>query len=312
MPEKLKVISLNIFDGGRFFDEIIEFLKNENPDIVLLQEVFNGQDLSINREYRSFSVLQEKLGFKYSHFASAFLENVVDGKVTRVNLDGKRVVRPGGGPTKPIIQQIEQGNAIFSKFPIEGFPTKFYDISFGERVNNLEHFSVSPRNLQHVLIDLDNFDEEVGVSSIGARKTMASNQFQTQKLHVFNTHGIWGTHGGDTDRRLKMAQVIIKEILACNSTNANENYPIILAGDFNLKPKTQTIEKIKNILDSVFEDELVTSFNLARKDLDKFPGYATAVVDMMFVSKGIEIISHKCPDVDVSDHLPLVVELAVG
>jgi endonuclease/exonuclease/phosphatase family metal-dependent hydrolase len=59
-------------------------------------------------------------------------------------------------------------------------------------------------------------------------------------------------------------------------------------------------------LTSVFGDSLKTTFNISRKDN---PGYATAAVDMMFVSSDIEVIEKACPAVDVSDHLPLVVQL---
>ena len=78
---------------------------------------------------------------------------------------------------------------------------------------------------------------------------------------------------------------------------------VILAGDFNLQPNTQTISNIEKQLKNVFRGELKTTFNMKRKDN---PGYASAVVDMIFVSKHIKILKHYCPNVDVSDHLPLV------
>ena len=42
------------------------------------------------------------------------------------------------------------------------------------------------------------------------------------------------------------------------------------------------------------------------------PGYAAAVVDMIFISKNIEVISHDCPQVDISDHLPLVCKFNIS
>ena len=41
------------------------------------------------------------------------------------------------------------------------------------------------------------------------------------------------------------------------------------------------------------------------------PGYATAVVDMVFASSRLKILDHQCPDVDISDHLPLVVKIEI-
>ncbi|MBU0974285.1 hypothetical protein KKD03_01130, partial [Patescibacteria group bacterium] len=92
----------------------------------------------------------------------------------------------------------------------------------------------------------------------------------------------------------------------------SEESPLLLAGDFNLNTYTKTIKKIENVLESVFKSDLKTSFNLKRKDLEKDPGYVTSAVDMMFVSKDVRVIKRSCPDVDISDHLPLVVELELG
>lgn len=261
-PMKLKIISLNIWLGGLLFEEMLGFLKAHNPDILMLQEVFDGKDSSLENRFKSFSVLKNELGFKYSDFAPAFIENIGEN------------------------QKINQGNAIFSKFPIQNSKTCFYDIPFGERIDQYEYFPVTPRNLQHITVNLaDPTQNEVIV-------------------HVLNTQGIWGTHGEDTERRTEMGKVILSEI--------GNNQPLILAGDFNFNPNTKVVADISKSLESVFKTELVTSFNLARKDLFKDPGYATAAVDMMFVSKDIEIISKSCPNVDVSDHLPLIAEVKIA
>lgn len=263
MSVKLKVISLNLWMGGLLFDEILQFLKQEDPDLILLQEVYNGHEIALKREHRSFTVLQEKLGYEHSHFAPAFLETIENSEV---------------GVSS---QKIEQGNAILSKFPIEAQKTKFYDIPFGDRIDEFEYYSVTPRNLQHVVLNINS----------------------AFRLHVLNTQGIWGTHGDDTDRRLKMGDFIVNEV--------DGKAPLVLAGDFNLNPYTKTVKKIENVLESVFKSSLETSFNLGRKDLEKDPGYATSAVDMMFVSRDIKIISQSCPKVDISDHLPLIVEIEV-
>ncbi|MBI3620307.1 hypothetical protein HY214_04160 [Candidatus Roizmanbacteria bacterium] len=97
-----------------------------------------------------------------------------------------------------------------------------------------------------------------------------------------------------------MSKVIIDEI------KDKEN--IILAGDFNVKPKTKTITDIENYLVNVFKNELKSTFNMRQKT---DPGYATAVVDMIFVSRNFKVAKHSCPDIDVSDHLPLVAELTI-
>ena len=116
--------------------------------------------------------------------------------------------------------------------------------------------------------------------------------------------GIWGLDGGDNSARFKMSDIIVEQI--------KDKEKVLLAGDFNLKPNTQTIKNIEKYLTNVFKDELKSSFNLSRKNLEKFPGYATAVVDMLFVSSDIKLLTHSCPQVDVSDHLPLICEFEVN
>lgn len=251
---KLKVICLNVWIGGILFDELVAFLKQEDADILLLQEVYNGDSTFQKIQYRTFTELQRALGYEYSHFAPAFLEDA----------EGKEVV---------------QGNAILSKLLIAHVNTIFYDVAYSKRdLNDSTKYQFTPRNLQHV-------------TAIVAGK----------ELHILNTQGIWGTDGKDTQRRLQMSDQILEEI--------GENTPVLLAGDLNVDEKTQTIAKIETRLVNVFKNQLVTSFNTSRKNLVSDPGFATAVVDMLFVSPDIHVLEARVPKVDISDHLPLVCEI---
>ena len=78
----------------------------------------------------------------------------------------------------------------------------------------------------------------------------------------------------------------------------------ILSGDFNVRAGTRSIRQIERHMSNVFEGRLVTSFNMKRKFAG---GFSTSVVDMIFASPSIRILESYCPDVDVSDHMPLVV-----
>lgn len=176
-------------------------------------------------------------------------------------------------------EKIELGNAILSRFPITAEKTIFYDVPYdGNFVRPDADFSRIPRNLQRAVLEIN------GV-----------------KLNVFNTQGIWGFDGKDTERRLQMGKTIINEI------KDKEN--VILTGDFNVNQGTKTIANIGKHLKEIFKDELINTFNLKRKP--KPSGYDTAVVDRIFVSKNIKVLEHYCPQVDVSDHLPLVCVLEI-
>lgn len=263
---KVKFLCLNLWQGGNLMEDIFEFIKKENPDILALQEVYDGHNPKWDRKYRSMEVFNKELSYKYSHFAPAYLDNRDIGK-------------------------IEYGNAVFSKFPIKSSKVVFYDIPYrDDYVEKFENFPLASRNLQQVTLDL-----------------------KGKELNVFNTQGIWGKDGEDSESRFQMSETIISEI--------KDKDNVILAGDFNLRDTTQAVKGIEKHLLNIFRGESKTSFNMKRKikaGVKSFAaferpevadGYAESVVDMVLVSKNMKIIDHKYAQVDISDHLPLVVIL---
>lgn len=252
MASSYKFITLNILEGGLFFDNIIEFFDKEKPDIVVMQEVTNGKDSKSPRHHRSLEELKKYFKNYNYHYVSDFI-------MTKHS------------PIEPL----EFGNAIFSRFPIKNTSVTYYNASFNSNYTKPfqgADYSDDPCDIQHAEIDING-----------------------TIVNVFNTHGVWGLEGGDNDRRLAMSEAIVKEIKDRNN--------VILAGDFNVRPNTKTIESIEKHLINVFKNELTSTFNMRHKE---HPGYATSVVDMIFVSPTIKILEHICPDVDVSDHYPLV------
>lgn len=111
-------------------DTILSFIKKENPDILALQEVYDGHDPNWERKFRSMDVLRKELNYPYEHFAPAFLERTEFGKV-------------------------EQGNAVLSKFSILDSEVVFYDKPYAEREDIPAYYETTPRNLQRVSIDVD-------------------------------------------------------------------------------------------------------------------------------------------------------------
>jgi endonuclease/exonuclease/phosphatase family metal-dependent hydrolase len=238
-------------------DNILAFLKQEDPDIISLQEVYNSHDESMPRNFRTLDVLNKELTLPYSGFSPAF-------KNTKKE------------------KEAVQGNAVLSRFPISKTTEMFYDEPYKEYFDheqNPKEFPFVPRNLQHCEIQLERLT-----------------------LNVFNTQGIWGTDGHDNERRLQMGNIIYEEVTKTKN--------VILAGDFNLFPDTKAMEPIQQELHNVFKNELTTSFNMKRKT-DPNTNYATSVVDMMFVSQNIKVLEHSCPEVDISDHLPLIATLEI-
>lgn len=251
---KLKVVCLNLWIGGVLLGDIISFLKQQDADIVALQEVLQSNDKTLPIQYRSLDGL-EQLGYAYQQFAPAMIDRF-----------------PWG--------DIPNGNAVLSKLPITAHDVTFFDKTFDPDTPRMPFdpaaFPVTPRNLQHVVIDAGGTD-----------------------VHLFNLQGVWDLDGDNVSpQRQKMSDTILRE-------TAGKQH-VIVTGDTNAKHTNPVMRKLEENLTNVFGDTLTTSFNMRRKSN---PGYATSVVDLMYVSDDFTIVSKNCPDVDISDHLPLVVEL---
>jgi endonuclease/exonuclease/phosphatase family metal-dependent hydrolase len=255
---QIKIVSLNIWNGGQLFAEMSNFLQQQQADIMFLQEAYNGSDLEIESRFQTVKLLTQLFPNYDYNFAPMYLDT-----------------REKEGPT-------EDGQLIISKFPLLKPQVIYFDIPYGP----YDH------------------DQTTDFSNFPAGVQLATVMVNQQPLRLLNVHGPVNFDGtADTKRRLKMSSTLLKEI--------KRGERVILAGDFNVQPHTKTIGNIEQKLKSVFKNQLNTTFNTHRKDLLKHPGYATAVVDMMFISPTIKIVHHECPQVDVSDHLPLVATLAV-
>lgn len=246
-----KLISLNIWQGGLLLDQAIQFLKDEDPDIIALQEVFNSDTLSLDKRFRTVQILKAEFPeYNFSFSADQFQ-----------NIDSENV---------------DRGNLVMSKFKIKSSKAHFYDIKYGEvNEENRVDFTDIPRNLQHVEIE-----------------------FQNSTINLFNTHGIWGFDNADNPRRTNMANIIVNE----SKGKAN----VIVCGDFNVDQNSNTIAIIEEQLKNIFKNEYKTSFNLKHKEDG---GFAVAMVDMIFISGDLNVLKHARPEVNISDHLPVVAEL---
>src|SRR3989344_3494867 len=143
---QIKFLCLNIWHG-KLMDQVVDFIKKEEPDIMALQEV---------RAEDAFP------DFSYTHFAPEFYHHI----------DGGRFLT---------------GNAVFSKYPITSSSYSHYFEPLGEGYEDRpQMYPVLPRNLQHVQLD------------VGGKL-----------LNVFNTHGVWGQDGKDTERRLAVSEKIM-------------------------------------------------------------------------------------------------------
>lgn len=145
LVRKIKFIQINIYKG-RYFENLLDFLKKENPDFISMQEVTTGRLNLTGDERNLFEVIKQKLDYNgVFHFDT----NLIDDPNSFF------------------------GNAVFSKVPIvksnivqlKTFgPVTLFD--FNNNVGGL--WKNLSRHMLDAIVDLDNF--RVHVISVHARR----------------------------------------------------------------------------------------------------------------------------------------------
>ena len=127
---QIKFLTLNIEHGGKLMDNILSFLRRENPDILFIQEVFNGTDTGLEKRFRTVEVFKEELGdnLPYSDFKAHSFDPDINA---------------------------EMGNAIFSKFEILESDRYFFDVEYARVYFQGEHDPLTvPRIMQYVKVKI--------------------------------------------------------------------------------------------------------------------------------------------------------------
>lgn len=114
---------------------------------------------------------------------------------------------------------------------------------------------------------------------------------------IINFHGLWNGKGKtDSEDRIKQSEKIIDFV----GKLVGE---VILCGDFNLLPETESIKIIESagLRDLVVENNIQSTRTSFYLKPDKFADY-------IFTSKNVEILDFKVLPDEVSDHSPLYLE----
>lgn len=128
-------------------------------------------------------------------------------------------------------------------------------------------------------------------------------------VSILNTHG--NPHviepqdtKSDSVERLRQSDDFLQAVASAE--------PDIIGGDFNLLPDTESLELFRRAgyRDLIREYAIPTTRN--HLAWDRFPdGPKYLFSDYVFVSPEIQVKSFTLPEVEVSDHLPLVVDIEI-
>ncbi|MEI6728488.1 MAG: endonuclease/exonuclease/phosphatase family protein [bacterium] len=268
----MKIVQLNVW-GFRHFEAILEFLKKEKPDVINLQEVeFAHPERDPEASINYFEILKKEL-----------------------NMDG--IFAPW--------KKVDLGNGKFYEFG-NAFLTNLEIVDYGIFFEpTLEPFKV-----------VDQYDE--------AFQVMAKND-KSKYFALFDDtkNFIWST--------LKYKNTLIRNLTThftvsyqcteisqmLNSTKTIINFldntkvlPTILTGDLNIHDKSETVNlfsKKLNLVNPGLKNTLTSKFHPVFKNNPRAEGYA---VDYIF-QKGFQVLNWSCPDVAISDHLPVVAEVDI-
>jgi endonuclease/exonuclease/phosphatase family metal-dependent hydrolase len=124
---KIKLINLNTWFGGKnLWDNIVQYLQTEQPDILMLQEAYLGKNPSVPPHLRTVSALQELLSYPFAEYEA---QHMIRGKDNETPM----------------------GNAILSKFPLTHKNTIWL---YGDKATLVEAdkpelIPTFPRNILH-------------------------------------------------------------------------------------------------------------------------------------------------------------------
>lgn len=164
------------------------------------------------------------------------------------------------------------GNAILSKYPIVKKETTFTGKEYKDNFNFIDH-DYNIRNLQIAKIELP-------------EKT----------INVMNHHGHHVPEHKNGDKETMKQCAMIAD--AIKSTGDN----IVLTGDFNLAPNSESLKQINNLLINHSIDNNLTT---TRNELTP----KNEVCDYIFTSKDLAVKEFRLLDDVVSDHCALLLEI---
>jgi endonuclease/exonuclease/phosphatase family metal-dependent hydrolase len=166
------------------------------------------------------------------------------------------------------------GNAVLSRLPLTNKETIFTNLQYKEDFD-FDSDDYNIRNLQHVVV------------AIGDKQ-----------LHLLNHHGHHiRQHKNGDDETLRQTKQIAEYLRTLDG-------PIILTGDFNLAPDSESLEQINSILTN-----LPAQFGLqtTRTELTT----KTEVCDYIFVNDSVTVNSFGAIDKLASDHKALILEFDI-
>lgn len=122
-------------------------------------------------------------------------------------------------------------------------------------------------------------------------------EVNSKELQIINVHGIWNKDKIGDERTIKQSEFILSKI--------RDDIPVIVVGDFNLLPNTESIKMLNNKLTNLIDKYSIKS---TRPNFDDGLDTGNIVCDYIFVNDKIKVNDFKVIKTNISDHLPLLLD----
>jgi endonuclease/exonuclease/phosphatase family metal-dependent hydrolase len=265
---RVKVLHLNIWNGT-FLPTLIDFIKQNDFDIVHLQEVSGG---SFSRggvydpqgQESTSPINHTVIGVDCFEMLQDALPGLIGEQAVAMRLSTDKYSY--------------EGNATFVR---KGFPILHKEIIWLKKYVEYQ-------------------DMEIRRPELLPRNALALKiAIQGKEFAIINAHLAWGPTPTDEDYKLEQAKTLYNYI-------KNLAIPFILTGDFNVTADTEIVSMFSTLGRNVTREKGVTNTLNPRvhKAAQLFPpGLA---VDYIITHPSIQVIEFKVvEDIDLSDHLAL-------
>lgn len=260
------LLSLNVALFETNNEKLYQFLLKQDPDIVCLQEIAHSLDPNVDPAFLSKDYVDKATNnLKYSFFSPTWM-----------------------------IKNFHQKNF---------HQQENFDFDFGGFLKSGNYIKSRFRILKKTNIFMTN--KNIKVTDWSGWPERQSKAVQVvdlalpkSKLRILNYHGIWTKEKIGNQSTLKACQKI-------NKLAKEVDYPVIITGDFNLFPDTESMKVFKDSFISLVDKHQIRT---TRPKTNELSHLEQNVVDYIFVTRGIKVNSFQVLDTDVSDHLPLILD----
>ena len=157
-----------------------------------------------------------------------------------------------------------------------------------------------------IIRHFDNLDAVEGLHEIVRPLQLTRLKGTGGSVLIANYHGL-ARPGSKLDSDERLAQSAeIRRVLA--DSQVSQDSTVVLIGDFNLLPETESLRMLEREYRNLIAEHAIST---TRSRLNPYYGKPgeQRFADYAFVSSGVQVASFDVPDVEVSDHLPLILEI---